>query len=113
MTSHHTKDEPADPFGDVDPQLAGDCQAMVARLYHFLDGELTDARREKIQRHLDSCPSCFSAFDFEAELRIVVQRRVHVRVPSSLAERIRASLRTCGCDDEVGDPSGPGEPTAS
>ena len=83
-----------DPFGDIDPSLMFDCNAMLARLYSFLDGELNDDRRAKIQRHLDDCPSCFSKFDFEAELRIVIAKRVVCRVPESLVERIRKSI--CG-----------------
>lgn len=83
-----------DPFGDIDPSLMFDCNAMLARLYSFLDGELNDDRRAKIQRHLDDCPSCFSKFDFEAELRIVIAKRVACRVPESLVERIRKSICT-------------------
>ena len=83
---------PFDPFGDIDLNLAGDCNAMLARLYTFLDGELTEPRRNKIQSHLDTCPSCFSAFDFEAELRIVVAKRVYTKVPDSLVERIRRAI---------------------
>ena len=85
-----------DPFGEIDLNGRGDCNAMLARLYTFLDGELTDHRRTKIQSHLDTCPSCFSAFDFEMELRIVVAKRVHTRVPAELAERIRRAI----CPDE-------------
>ena len=65
---------------------------MLQRLYSYLDGELTDDRRTNIQRHLDDCPSCFSAFDFEAELRIVVAAKCQTSVPTSLVERIRATL---------------------
>lgn len=85
---------PYDPFGQVDLSLMGDCSAMLARLYNYLDGELTDERRVKIRTHLDSCPTCFSAFDFEAELRVVISRRTITQVPDSLAERIRRSI--CG-----------------
>ena len=81
---------------DVDRSADRDCNAMLARLYTFLDGELTDQRRTRIQSHLDTCPSCFSAFDFEMELRIVVAKRVHTRVPAELAERIRRSI----CPDQ-------------
>jgi anti-sigma factor (TIGR02949 family) len=83
---------PFDPFGAVNPSLGGDCGAMLERLYHFLDGELTEDRRVKIQGHLDACPSCFSAFDFEAELRIVVAARAQTAVPEALISRIRATL---------------------
>jgi mycothiol system anti-sigma-R factor len=89
-----------DPFGDIDPALVSDCNAMLARLYSFLDGELNDDRRAKIQRHLDDCPSCFSKFDFEAELRIVIAKRVVCRVPESLVQRIRISICTPTDDDE-------------
>lgn len=74
------------------PFVLGDCSAMIARLYHFLDGELTEERRTGIQAHLDSCPSCFGAFDFEAELRIVVSKRVHTVVPEALVLRIRQAI---------------------
>ncbi len=84
--------EPYGPFGSIDPALTGDCSTMISRLYHFLDGELTEQRRAKIQVHLDGCPSCYSAFDFEAELRIVVANRAQTQVPPQLIERIRISL---------------------
>ena len=47
-----------------------DCNETIERLYHYLDGELTDERRVEIKRHLDDCAPCLDAFDFEAELRV-------------------------------------------
>lgn len=79
---------------DADREVAGDCQAMIARLYHFLDGELTESRRSMIMGHLEGCPSCFSAYDFEAELRIVVRERTRTHVPPNLLGRIRQALET-------------------
>jgi mycothiol system anti-sigma-R factor len=93
-SGHPTLGSRFDPFGDIDPSLMFDCNAMLARLYSFLDGELNDDRRAKIQLHLDGCPSCFSKFDFEAELRIVIAKRVTCRVPATLVERIRNSICT-------------------
>ena len=84
--------DPHDPFGPIDTTLGGDCSAMIMRLDNFLDGELTEQRRLKIQSHLDACPTCYSAFDFEAELRIVVRTRTYTEVPADLASRIRAAL---------------------
>lgn len=84
------------PVADPDSDPPDDCSEMVARLYYFLDGELTDERRTRIQAHLDRCPSCFGAFDFEAELRIVVASRVRSHVPQHLADRIRLSLGAAG-----------------
>lgn len=69
-----------------------DCNETVERLYQYLDGELTDERREQIQRHLDACSPCFQAVGFERELRIVISSRCTDRVPANLIERIRAAL---------------------
>lgn len=75
------------------PRSENDCAAMLARLYTYLDGELTDERREHIQHHLDGCPTYFSAFDFEAELRIIVANRLRSHVPPALVERVRMVVR--------------------
>jgi mycothiol system anti-sigma-R factor len=90
--------EPFDPFGSIDPRLIGDCGTMISRLYNFLDGELTDERRAKIQNHLDGCPSCYGAYDFEAELRIVVANRAQTQVPPHLVNRIRMSIFECSTE---------------
>lgn len=68
------------------------CEETLAELYTYLDGELTDERRGRIQTHLDDCSPCLEAFDFEAELRIVVRHRCHDEVPRSLKEKIAATL---------------------
>ncbi|HVC70101.1 MAG TPA: mycothiol system anti-sigma-R factor [Acidimicrobiales bacterium] len=69
-----------------------DCNETIERLYHYLDGELTDERRSEIKHHLDECPPCLDAFDFESELRQVIADRCRDRVPDSLRERIRQAL---------------------
>ena len=85
-------ENPFDPVGALDLSLGGDCTAMIARLDIFLDGELTEARRHNIQSHLDSCPTCYEAFDFEAELRIVIRTKTVTEVPPELVARIRQAL---------------------
>ena len=70
----------------------GDCSESIERLYHYLDGELTDERRAVIRHHLDECPPCLDAFDFESELRVVIANRCKDRVPEQLRERIHAAL---------------------
>ena len=68
-----------------------DCDEAVHQLYHYLDGELTEARRTEIAVHLDRCGSCADAAGFEAELRLVIASRCRDRVPQALIDRI-ASL---------------------
>ena len=69
-----------------------DCAETVARLYEFLDGELTEERRIAIAAHLDHCPPCGSVVTFEAELRRVVADRCRDHVPEHLRRRIADEL---------------------
>ena len=70
-----------------------DCAGALEELYTFLDGELTVERRLHIREHLDGCQNCYEAFDFEAELRIVVSTKCREEVPDSLRERVAEALR--------------------
>jgi mycothiol system anti-sigma-R factor len=70
----------------------GNCDDALHELYEFLDGQLNDARRQQIQRHLDDCPPCYEAFDFEVELRLVVAKKCHETVPEHLKQRIADAL---------------------
>ncbi len=69
-----------------------DCEEAVHELYHYLDGELTEERREEIRVHLDWCGPCGGAAEFEAELRRVIANRCKDRVPQSLIDRIAAAI---------------------
>ena len=70
----------------------GDCQDALHTLYHYLDGELTADRRQAIQKHLDQCSPCLHAFDFEAELKVVIARSCRDQVPDHLREKIARAL---------------------
>jgi mycothiol system anti-sigma-R factor len=69
-----------------------DCKEAVHELYHYLDGELTEVRREEIRVHLDWCGPCSGAAEFEAELRRVIANRCKDRVPQSLIDRVAAAI---------------------
>jgi mycothiol system anti-sigma-R factor len=69
-----------------------DCTETVRRLYGFLDGELTEERRQTIRHHLDHCAPCEEVFVFEAELRRVIADRCKDRVPDQLRQRIAAAI---------------------
>ena len=71
----------------------GECQEVLARLYTFLDGELTEERRIKIRRHLDECSPCLEAYEFDAELRQMVANRLRDRVPDVLRLKISALIK--------------------
>ena len=69
-----------------------DCNETLKELYGFLDGQLSDDDREHIRQHLDDCSPCLEAFDFEAELRIVVRNRCTDQVPDALRARIAKAI---------------------
>jgi mycothiol system anti-sigma-R factor len=69
-----------------------DCNETIERLYHYLDGELTDTRRAEIREHLDECAPCLGAFDFESDLRNVIANRCKDHVPESLRQRVHDAI---------------------
>jgi mycothiol system anti-sigma-R factor len=79
---------------------AGDCADSLKELYTFLDGELTVERRTHIRQHLDGCQNCYEAFDFEAELRIVVSAKCRDEVPDELRARVADALNKLRQGDE-------------
>jgi mycothiol system anti-sigma-R factor len=80
-------------------ELKPDCANSLHELYAYLDGELTDDRRTHIQSHLDGCMPCYEAYDFEAELRIVISARCREEVPDDLRNRVADALRELGESD--------------
>ena len=69
-----------------------DCSEAIHVLYEFIDGELTVERRHEIRHHLDSCNDCLEAYDFEAELRIVISQKCRDEVPDQLRQKIARAL---------------------
>jgi mycothiol system anti-sigma-R factor len=68
------------------------CQETHLRVYEYLDGELTVWKRRAITRHLDECPPCGEAFEFEIDLRRVVVSKCREQVPVELRSRIAMAL---------------------
>ncbi len=70
-------------------ESTSDCTQTLRELHTFLDAELSDDARTVIRRHLDGCPDCFSAFDFHAELKQVIQAKCRdEEMPPGLLTRI-------------------------
>lgn len=68
------------------------CDEVVASLLEYLDGELDDARRARIEDHLAECRGCFSRAEFERALRRRLQALVTAPPPDSLKRRLKAIL---------------------
>lgn len=69
------------------------CDDAISELYSFIDGELDENMRLRIETHLNNCSPCLEAFDFETDLRKVIASRCRDRVPEDLRLRIMAALQ--------------------
>lgn len=81
--------------------MGTDCEEALRDLYSYLDGEITEERREHIRHHIDECGPCLEAFDFEVELRQLVARTCQRDAPDSLRDRIARAIHDF--DDAAGD----------
>lgn len=69
------------------------CDQAAARLYEYLDGELTPEVQAAIAEHLKACAHCFGRFEFErAFLEYIARCGGGARASEELRERIRRSL---------------------
>ena len=72
------------------------CAGVRGSVNRLLDGHLTPARRQELQRHLKECPCCYSRFEFARLMRRLVRERVLGECcPGSLVARIRGALAGC------------------
>jgi mycothiol system anti-sigma-R factor len=76
-----------------------DCQETLNELERYLDSELSDARVAEIIGHLKSCTDCQGAYEFHADLRIVIKTKAqNEELPDGFLDR----LRDCLGDDVLG-----------
>lgn len=67
-----------------------DCNDTLRELQTFLDREMSETARSVIHSHLEGCPDCLEAFDFHAELRVVIAAKCHSdEMPESLLVKIK------------------------
>lgn len=73
----------------MDERDGPDCAATLKELDTFLDDELSTETRIAITHHLKGCPDCHGAFDFHAELKIVIGKKCRdEEMPPDLLGRI-------------------------
>jgi len=66
------------------------CNDTIAKLYEYLDRELTLSERREVEVHLAHCPPCREHFRFEYNVLSVVKDRCReTAAPPELVERVR------------------------
>jgi anti-sigma factor (TIGR02949 family) len=74
-----------------------ECEAIVRRLWPFVDGKLPDSDRERVTRHLEQCADCLSHFDFARSfLDAVHAARPEAKDDEALRARVLAALSNQG-----------------
>ncbi len=78
--------------------MSDQCSDALHELDRFLDGELDDHARSKLEAHLNLCSPCLEAYDFESELRALIRQRCVSRAPDALRDRIKSVIQNeCEC----------------
>ena len=74
-----------------------DCEAIVRRLWPYLDGKLPDTDRDRVAEHLTTCQACASHFDFaRAFLDAVHAMHPEATSDDALKQRVLAALSAEG-----------------
>ncbi len=83
-----------DPAGAPNPdEQVLDCSAVIADVWTFLDHECDDASRTRLQRHLDDCGPCLTAFGIEEQIKNLLGRKCGERAPAGLRDKLTDRIR--------------------
>ena len=81
----------------VRTQNRAECEAVVRRLWPFLDGALPESEREGVVAHLERCDNCTSHIDFARSfLEAVRQTRPADAEYAQLRTRVLGALAAEG-----------------
>ena len=73
-----------------------DCSAVIADVWLMLDNECDDASRQRLQRHIDDCGSCFAAYGIEEKVKSLISRKCGGdQAPAGLRERLSIETQSC------------------
>lgn len=70
------------------------CEDALRLLAAYLDGELHPDSGEELERHLDTCRSCYSRAEFEKRLKAHVSALGQEPVAAGLEDRVRSLIRS-------------------
>lgn len=72
------------------------CEEAVRRLAEYLDGELGERKDAEVERHLETCRSCWSRAEFERRIRARLADLRDDEVRPAFERRIRTLLGRFG-----------------
>jgi len=69
-----------------------DCAQALARVYEFLDGEMSPTDLDRIREHVVDCEPCLREYDLDTALKALVRRSCQESAPADLRERIMVKI---------------------
>jgi anti-sigma factor (TIGR02949 family) len=76
----------------TDNEIRG-CEDALRLLAAHIDRELDDTSRIQVERHLETCRSCYSRAEFEKRLKTSLAELDREPVRPELADRLRMMIR--------------------
>lgn len=70
-----------------------DCEAALARLFEYIDQELSPDYSHEMDEHLSRCRSCYSRLEFEQRLRGYLRKAAQERAPDELRNKVYALIK--------------------
>jgi mycothiol system anti-sigma-R factor len=72
-----------------------ECQETLREIERFLDHEVDDVIRIRVEQHLSGCNPCTDRMEFRVHLKALIQAKCSEReLPSGLQDRLRQVLTT-------------------
>jgi len=68
------------------------CVKLLARLSEWIDHELDETARERIERHLADCPACHACLETLARTAALCRGLEHSALPEETIRRVMAHL---------------------
>jgi len=79
-----------------------ECQETLREIERFLDHEVDDVIRIKVERHLSGCHPCTDKLEFRMHLKALIQTKCsESELPSGLKDRLRQVLTTLDTGPEA------------
>jgi anti-sigma factor (TIGR02949 family) len=75
----------------TDPDLIT-CEDALRLLAEYIDGELEEATRRDVHRHMETCRACYSRAEFERRLKARLTTLGTAAVRPELEQRVRTLI---------------------
>ncbi len=69
-----------------------DCAQAIEWLHAYMDEELDNSDLDAMRGHLERCPPCEDAYEFEVSLNVVISTKCAETIPPDLRDKLNAMV---------------------